>query len=88
MKSPAQRGMNSSTSADLHGLALELMLAAGFPFVELKTNSGTKWHRDRKQSAFWYTADEGISSKGNAWLQVSAGDYRETGGENKATFVF
>jgi len=74
-------------SAELKSLALSQMREAGFPFVELITNT-PKFQRDRKTPAFWYRADEGISEKGNAWLQVCAGDYRETGGENFATFTF
>ena len=71
-------------STDLHHLALSEMQGQGFPFQSLKVNTGAQWQRDKKQPSFWYKADEGISN-GYPWLQVSAGDYRETGGENKAT---
>ncbi|MBT4448579.1 MAG: AAA family ATPase [Gammaproteobacteria bacterium] len=74
-------------STDLHHLALSEMQGQGFPFQSLKVNTGAQWQRDKKQPSFWYKADEGISN-GYPWLQVSAGDYRETGGENKATYVY
>jgi len=73
--------------ADLQQIALSEMQQAGFPFQSLEVNTGSKWNRDKKQPSYWYKADEGISN-GRKWLQISAGDYRETGGENKATYIF
>ncbi len=74
-------------SAELKSQALAAMREAGYEFDELITNT-TKFQRHPKTKAIWYRADEGTSDQGNPWLEVCAGDYRETGGEPHSTFVW
>jgi putative DNA primase/helicase len=67
--------------------ALAALIEAGLAFTDLIPDG--RFHRARKPNdAQWYIGNEGFTKGGKRWLQISAGDFRETGGEYVATVVW
>jgi len=65
----------------------EAFEAEGLRFPEIVADG--RFHRGRSRNdPQWYIADEGVTASGKRWLLISAGDFRETGGEYKATVVW
>lgn len=58
--------------------AIQALRDAGLAFSEIVADG--YFHRARKPNdAQWYIANRGKTSTGKEWLQLSAGDFRETG---------
>ncbi|WP_295457510.1 DUF927 domain-containing protein [uncultured Thiodictyon sp.] len=76
------------THADLQSAALSAMRAAGFPFDQLEPDEGFKRPQQAALDHFWYKANTGTGPTGKPYFQVSAGDAREAGGVDTATFTW
>lgn len=81
-------GAAAPTLADLEGAALAALQAAGLPFDALDPGAGFKRHPRRDHAHLWVIANAGIGTTGRPWLQVSAGNPKEAGGVDTATFTW
>lgn len=76
------------TLADLKGAALNALQAAGLPFETLPLDEGFKRHPHSDLAHLWVIANTGTGRTGRPFLQVSAGDPKDAGGVDTATFTW
>lgn len=69
--------------------AVAALAEGGLHFTAADVRCDGKFRNGRKPFDHeWIVSESGTTSTGKEWLGVSAGDFRESGGEHKATVVF
>ena len=76
------------TIAELEAAALAALRAAGLPFDILEPGAGFRRHPRRDFAHLWCIANDGTGRTGRPWLQVCAGNPKEVGGVDVATFTW